>query len=121
MYVMYCVTSREVLKLVNGNRGKMMAQAGHAFLHSAWDAADNFPDDLAAYKASGSAKKITLVVDTIDELKTLYGAYKGVCGTTLVVDKGLTCFDGPTTTCLGIGPISEDKVDVNLSSLKVLL
>lgn len=122
MYVMYCVTSREVLKAVNGNRGKMMAQAGHAALHSAWNAEDNFNSDYLAYKASGSATKITLVVDTTEELKALYEAYKGKCGTSLVVDKGLTIFQGvPTITCLGIGPISRDKVDVNLSKLRVLI
>ncbi len=138
---MYCVVARDSLKLMNGNRGKLAAQAGHAYLHAYWDAEDRRHEvasrldmlrpvgdktgricNPSPYRASRTATKVCLVVDTVDDLKALYEAYKPICGVSLVTDAGLTCFDGvPTTTCLGIGPISEDKVDVNLSSLKVLI
>jgi len=127
---MYCIVARDSLKLMNGNRGKLAAQAGHAYLHAWWDSFTRFNFDYGVsaskvpalvYKASGRATKVCLVVDTVDDLKALYEAYRPICGVSLVTDAGLTCFDGPTTTCLGIGPIAEDKVDVNLSSLKVLI
>jgi len=127
---MYCVVARDSLKLMNGNRGKLAAQAGHAYLHAYWDSENRFGPRLAesgaegpaeTYAFSGKATKVCLVVDTVDDLKALYEAYRPICGVSLVTDAGLTCFDGPTTTCLGIGPIAEDKVDVNLSSLKVLI
>lgn len=137
---MYCVVARDSLKLMNGNRGKLAAQAGHAYLHAYWDAEKRFYGDYHAYsknipvgyldyyrnvvleyKYSGRATKVCLIVETVNDLKALHEFYKPICGVSLVTDAGLTCFDGPTTTCLGIGPISEDKVDVNLSSLKVLI
>lgn len=37
---MYCIVARDSLKLMNGNRGKLAAQAGHAYLHAFWDAED---------------------------------------------------------------------------------
>ncbi len=127
---MYCVVARDSLKAMNGNRGKLAAQAGHAFLHAYWDAEDRCRELPTAYdgysaadwyRASGAAKKVTLVVDTVDDLKALYKAYRPICGVSLVVDAGLTCFDGPTTTCLGIGPITNDQIGDDLKALKVLI
>jgi len=131
---MYVVFAMESIKKMGGNRGKLAAMAGHGFLHSYWDSEDRFTqkylwnndgtpklDNNDEYRASGRATKVCLVVDTVDELKALYEAYKPICGVSLVTDAGLTCFDGPTTTCLGIGPISEDKVGRDLSKLRVLI
>ena len=58
---MYAITSREVLQKIGGNRGKLSAQAGHAFLHAFWDAEERFADVAKAYKESGSAKKVVWV------------------------------------------------------------
>lgn len=114
---------------MNGIRGKMCAQAGHAYLHAFWDAERRFPSyygglggdcisDVDHYKNSDHAYKITLIVDTVDELKALQEAYKNVCGTSLVTDAGFTVFNEPTTTCLGIGPIREDNIGEDLKALK---
>jgi peptidyl-tRNA hydrolase len=116
---MYCIFSKEALDAMGGVRGKMTAQAGHAFLHAYWDAEENFPAVARAYRDS-LAKKITLVVPTDDHLRELQKSYRGVCGTSLVVDAGLTVFKGETTTCLGIGPLTGDKVGDDLRALKVL-
>lgn len=128
MYKMFCVVARDSLKLMNGNRGKLCAQVGHAVLHAFWDAETRMPkpffaedDPVWVYRNNGKATKITLVVDTVDDLKALYDHYRPICGVSLVTDAGLTCFDGPTTTCLGIGPIAEDKVEENLQCLNVLI
>jgi peptidyl-tRNA hydrolase len=96
----------------------MCAQAGHAFTHCSWLAAKEFPEQLDAYMNSDHAYKITLIVDTVDQLKQLQEAYKNKCATKLVTDKGFTVFKEPTTTCLGIGPIAEDMIGDDIKALK---
>jgi len=113
---------------MNGIRGKMCAQAGHAYLHAFWDSVERFPgqhgfsndepSDAERYQNSDHAYKITLIVDTVDELKALQEAYKNVCGTSLVTDAGFTVFNEPTITCLGLGPIAEDNIGEDLKALK---
>lgn len=117
---LYCVISKEALTKMNGNRGKAMAQAGHAFLHSFWDSLDRFPSAALAYQGSDHAFKITLVVDTDDQLRALAESYKDVCGISLVTDAGFTVFKEPTVTCLGIGPIREEDVKEDLAGLRPL-
>lgn len=118
---MYCVVSREALAKMNGNRGKLASQAGHAYLHAWWDSATRFTMDAFAYNTSGVAYKITLVVDTDDELRELEALYKDICGVSLVTDAGRTVFKEPTVTCLGIGPIDPDMREDKLKSLKPLI
>ena len=120
---MYCIFALESVKKMNGIRGKMCTQAGHAYLHAFWDAVNHMSsvekvDQAHAYHNSERAYKITLVVDTVDELKALQEKYKDICGTSLVTDAGFTVFNEPTTTCLGLGPISEDNIGDDLKALK---
>lgn len=122
-YKMYCIFARESVAKMNGIRGKMATQAGHAYLHSFWDAVDHTSNEdkinqAHAYHNGDHAYKITLIVDTVDELKALQEKYKDVCGTSLVTDAGFTVFNEPTTTCLGLGPISEDNIGDDIKSLK---
>ncbi len=134
---MYCVFAKESIDKMKGNRGKLAAQAGHAYLHAFWDAnyahnvepfnmeevliAKRKVDQAHAYYDSERAYKICLVVDTVAELETLHNAYKDVCGVSLVKDAGFTVFDEPTVTCLGIGPISEENIGDDIKALKVLM
>ena len=123
-YKMYCIFAKESIAKMNGIRGKMCTQAGHAYLHAFWDAMNSNSflkikeDQAIAYKNSDHAYKITLIVDTVDELKAFQEKYKNICGTSLVTDAGFTVFSEPTTTCLGLGPISEDNIGDDLKSLK---
>ena len=117
---MYCIVAKDALKKMNGVRGKLGTQCGHAYLHAYWDAEENFPDHAQAYRNAGHAYKITLVVDTVDELKELQEAYRGVCGNRLVTDAGFTVFKEPTTTCLGLGPIPENLIGEDLQKIKTL-
>lgn len=55
---MYCIVSRGALSAAGGNRGKMMAQVGHAFLHSYLDAAARFPAAADAYRLSDAPRKV---------------------------------------------------------------
>ena len=120
---MYCIFARESVEKMNGIRGKMCTQAGHAYLHAFWDAVDRKSsnekiDQAHDYANSDRAYKITLIVDTVDELRAIQEKYKDICGTSLVTDAGFTVFNEPTTTCLGLGPISEDNIGDDLKALK---
>lgn len=142
MSKMYCIVSREGLRAMKGNVGKLVSQAGHAYLHAWWDL-DNliskldktlpYSRSVQAYRNTlwrlehvyrygpTGATKIALVVDTDKELEMLYKAYQGKTGTTLVVDEGRTVFDFvPTQTALGIGPLTEDMIGDDLKSLPLL-
>lgn len=124
---MYCVFAMESVKKMNGIRGKLASMSGHAYLHAFWDAFDGDPlnevnrnkrEQAYAYKNSERAYKITLVVDTVEELRALQNKYKDICGTSLVTDAGFTVFNEPTTTCLGLGPISEANIGDDIKALK---
>ena len=116
---MYCIFAKEAIDKMNGIRGKMCTQAGHAYLHTFTDALQHFPEQVKAYLDSGHAYKITLIVDTVDDLKKLQETYKDKCATRLITDAGFTVFNEPTTTCLGIGPIREDQMGEDLTKLKL--
>lgn len=103
---MYCVFAMESVAKMKGSRGKLASSAGHAYLHAYWDAAVRFPRPAESYTV-GLAYKVTLKVDTVHELRVLEEAYRETHGVSLVVDAGLTVFDGPTAVCLGIFPIYD--------------
>lgn len=126
---MYCIFAKESVQKMNGIRGKMCTQAGHAYLHAFWDAANTVGledseikqrklKQALAYASSERAYKITLIVDTVEELRALQDKYRDVCGTSLVTDAGFTVFKEPTTTCLGLGPIAEENIGDDIKSLK---
>lgn len=124
---MYSVFARETLKLMKFE-GKLAAQAQHATLHAWWDAEDRlkydrlktdsgrpikvlsayYQDVMHPYKYLGDARKITLVVDTVDELRELYKQFRPHMGVTLVEDCAYTVFEESTVTAVGLGPIPSD-------------
>ncbi len=113
-YKLYCIFSEEAVKASKGNRGKLAAQAGHAFLHSIWDAMKRYPIDAVKYKNSERAYKIACIAPEAT-LHVLYEKYKGIAGVTMVTDAALTVFDQPMITALGIGPIDiEGKFEPDL-------
>ena len=117
---MYCIFALESVKKMNGIRGKLGTQAGHAYLHSFWDAMDRHPALAQAYRDTSHAYKITLCVETVDELRVLEAAYRDVCGVSLVTDAGFTVFTEPTSTCLGIGPLPDSLKGADLAAIKTL-
>lgn len=118
---MYAVVSASALKLMGGNRGKLGAQLGHAYLHAYWDAEDRHPDRAAAYRASGCAKKVVLLCNDDEQMKALVESYRSVCGITEVVDAGLTVFEQPTFTAVGLGPLKGCEREAVLAGLRVLM
>lgn len=117
---LYAVFSRESLAQMKGIRGKLAAQAGHAYLHAFWNAEARFEDDASAYRNSARAYKIGLVVDTTEELRAIYEKMAPICGATLVEDAGLTVFEGPTVTAVGLGPIRRSLLEQHCPGLRPL-
>jgi peptidyl-tRNA hydrolase len=122
---MYCIVSREALKLMGGNRGKLGTQCGHGYLHCFWNAEERFPERAREYKDSlyngTRAYKITLVTDTTAELIALHEYYSSNFGVALVTDQEYTVFKEPTITVLAIGPIYSDERCEILTNLKPLI
>ena len=130
---MYAIFARETLRQMQ-YEGKLAAQAGHCFLHAWWDAEDRFGglDDFREtspywekvclpYRFGDDARKITLVVDTVDELRELYESFRPFMGATLVEDCGYTVFAEPTITGVGLGPIFSDwTIGTRLGDLATL-
>ena len=131
---LYAIINKEALAACTavGNRGKMMAQAGHAFLHTWWDAEDREPklpmeplDDkqrrATAYRYSQLAVKILVGADNAAQLQAWHDEMKdngkGI-GVSLVTDAGRTIFKEPTVTFLGIGPITKEEAPQWLQNLK---
>ena len=122
---LYAVFSRESVEAMKGIRGKMAAQAGHAFMHAFWDAEVRFPDDAKMYRSTENgheqpqkAYKICLIADTNADLEALYQYQKDRGGATRVVDSALTVLDNPMLTCVGFGPLEENQKSEKLKSLK---
>lgn len=113
MIKMYAVFARETLCQMEVE-GKLAAQAGHAFLHAFWDAEElaknnkDYAEIVRSYKEGNDARKISLVVDTVADLKWLYELYRDYMGASLVEDCGYTIFKEPTITALGLGPIDDE-------------
>ena len=126
---MYCIYSKEAIKSMNGNRGKLAAMAGHAYLHAYWNGQEKAHENrykqrnlCSLYKNSGLAKKVALVVDTTEDLVNLYDEIKDEAfGVTLIEDAGLTVFDGKTTVCMGVGPVAKESVPKSIGELRVLI
>lgn len=120
---MYSIFSKDTIKLMGGNRGKLASMAGHSFLHSWWDAEERFPDIAKEYRdrSWGAAKKVTLVVENTAELLVLKNKYRSICGVSLVEDAGKTVFAGPTIVCLGLGPVLPYMVETDIQDLRLLL
>ena len=112
-YRIYCIFSKEAIDLMKGNRGKMAAQAGHAYLHSYWDAQERFPKNAIAYR-NDLARKICLIVPTAEELVSIYNEYREDYPSTLVKDAGFTVFEEPTITCIGPVPQLDIKAKIFL-------
>lgn len=99
--------------------GKACAQAAHASMKAYLEN----PDDPRFIEwLDGKFTKIAVGVGSLDELQEVYNNArdKGLI-TTVVVDAGLTEFNGvETTTCISVGPATKEELEGVTNHLKLL-
>jgi len=115
------IVIRKDLKM---RRGKEIAQGSHAsiaFLTRRIQAESFSLSEAETDWLNGSFAKITLQVNSEEELLSVYDqALEAGLEVHLVTDSGLTEFDGiPTKTCLAIGPDYSEKIDLITKNLKL--
>lgn len=127
-----------IRKDLNMRKGKMCAQAAHAsmkvffqymiYSHPASESPRedqfyfcNFTPEMRKWM-DGSFTKICVSVNSEEELLALQReAQKNLIVNALIVDNGLTEFDGvPTKTCLAIGPDLSSRIDKITGELPLL-
>ena len=105
---------RDDLKLT---KGKMSAQVAHASTEALLK---SHKDDISKWRGQGM-KKVVLNVANLEELlryKRLAEDAGLVVG--LITDAGRTHLEPGTTTCLGIGPDKDEKIDKVTGTLKLV-
>lgn len=115
------MTLKQVILVRNDlhmKKGKMAAQVAHASV----DAALKSDKKILQEWIQEGMKKVVLRVDSLKELLD-YKRKAEDAGfvTGLITDSGKTFFNRPETTCLGIGPDKEDKIDKVTGNLKLML
>lgn len=99
------------------SKGKTAAQVAHASVEAVFNTNKKL---LSKWRQSGM-KKITLKVESLEELKKYNSlALDQDIATGLIIDAGHTELDSGTITCLAIGPGPEIKIDKLTSHLKNL-
>lgn len=114
------IVIREDLRNIKGEkpkRGKIIAQAAHSTLGFVWENLKGrkicfeLSDEQFAWVNQGQTK-ITLKAKDEDELLKVYQEAKNAGLTVeLIIDEGRTEFDGPTKTCISIGPNYAEKIN----------
>lgn len=108
------IVVRKDLKI---GKGKLAAHVAHASLGAVEGVDEKV---LEKWKREGG-KKVVLKVDDLKELEKLHKKVKAAkLPCYLVRDAGLTQLKTGTTTCLGIGPTEEKKIDKITGKLKLL-
>jgi peptidyl-tRNA hydrolase len=114
---MYAIVADEAVSASGGNRGKMAAQCGHAFVRCALSAErDGYdPQRLRDYEACEA--KVVLRAPVAD-FERLLEQHQHV-PTTQIADAGHTVLASGTITCIGIGPIYPSEASDDLRALRV--
>lgn len=123
MYKLYSILLAPSVRAMNGNRGRMVVQAAHGFIHALWDAEKRFPETVEAYRSQGSAFKISLVTDDPQVLTDLHLKYCQIGGASMVKETGSKASGdmneaAAMITGLGLGPLHMDMIGDDLRSLK---
>lgn len=105
---------RQDLKLP---KGKLAAQASHASVEAVLKSNKKVVD---VWRKEGMMKVVLKVKDEKELLKYLQLANNAHIVTALITDAGRTVIAPGTTTCLGIGPDEEEKIDKITRKLALL-
>lgn len=116
---MYAIVADEAVAACGGNRGKMAAQCGHAFVRCAMAAERNGydPQRLRDYEAVEAKIVLRAPRDTFTRLLEQHQHVP----TAQIADAGHTVLEPGTITCLGIGPIYDSERSADLRGLPVWL
>lgn len=117
-----------IRKDLNMRKGKMAAQASHAsigaFLKNASLGYNVLSKNLTRIEQewfNDKSKKIVVGVESEEEFdKVIEDLSKTEISYYVVTDAGLTEFDGPTRTAIGIGPYYSDEIDKITGNLNLL-
>jgi len=102
---------------LNMSAGKLAAQVAHASLKS-YFATENTPQ--CNNWLENSYTKVVLYVKSEEALSKLYNkCQEKDIPCSLIMDEGRTELDGPTFTCLGIGPLWEEDFEGITNKLRV--
>ncbi|HDQ59797.1 MAG TPA: peptidyl-tRNA hydrolase [Candidatus Woesearchaeota archaeon] len=102
------------------DRGKLAVQVAHAAVSSALKAKDKKKSWFDEWFDFGQ-KKIVLKVESLKDLQELNKKSGSMnIPRALIRDAGLTQILPGTTTCIGIGPAPDDKIDNLVSDLKLM-
>jgi PTH2 family peptidyl-tRNA hydrolase len=106
-----------VRKDIDMGKGKTCAQVSHASLE-AYIKSDK--ETRENWRAEG-ARKVVVKCDTLEQLEEILMSAKREGLTCVkIIDAGRTQLEPGTTTCIGIGPDDERKVDKIIGKLKLL-
>ena len=100
-------------------KGKIAAQCSHASLEAFHKTQIKEPGWAEEWKELGQAK-IVLKVRGKKELLELFESLKNLFPVALIKDAGKTQISPGEPTCLGIGPVPEDKINRFTKELKLL-
>jgi PTH2 family peptidyl-tRNA hydrolase len=97
---------------LNLPKGKMAAQVAHASVAALIETEQEGKKDIVDRWKNEGMKKVVLKVKNAQELKEFKDIAKqnGLVAV-IITDAGLTVVKPGTTTCLGIGPDEEGKID----------
>ena len=104
---------------LNMGKGKIAAQAGHAFVEAYKKTKMKDPDAVEAWETTGG-EKVVLKVSSEGELIKYYTRLKRKFPTVLIRDAGHTQITSGTKTCIGVGPVKESDIDSITKELKLL-
>lgn len=102
--------------------GKIVSQAGHAYVDAILEATNKRPDEVDLWRDKHHGIKVCLAVRSLMQLYEL----KAECDRmgifcSVIEDLGFTVFDGkPTITAIGLGPIKRSQAGPVLDGLRLL-
>jgi peptidyl-tRNA hydrolase, PTH2 family len=102
------------------SKGKVAAQAGHAAVSASEYARKNRPEWWNPWFMEGQ-RKIAVKAKSEDEILDIERRARNAgLPVALIVDRGLTEIPPNTTTCLGVGPAPDNKIDPITGNLSLL-
>jgi PTH2 family peptidyl-tRNA hydrolase len=100
-------------------KGKIAAQVSHAAIQAMHKTMQFFPEWVKEWEKQGQ-KKVVLKISSKQDLLALFQQVKNNFPSVLIRDSGLTQIRSGEPTCIGIGPVPEEKIDKLTRHLKLL-